>query len=120
MSTHSTATAWTPSPARLHGHCYAASAQSRGSGGRNASDLAKLSAENRRDLLEIVEDRHGVRSTIVTSQLPVEKWHAVVGDPTLADAILDRLVHRAYQLNLKGESMRKRRRALSRIDRHSS
>ena len=50
----------------------------------------------------IIEDRHGVRSTIVTSQLPVEKWHAVVGGPTLADAIFDRLVHRAYQLNLKG------------------
>ena len=60
--------------------------------------LAKLSAENRRDLLEIIEDRHGVRSIIVTSQLPVEKWHAVVGDPTLADAILDRLVHSAYHL----------------------
>ncbi len=70
--------------------------------------LAKLSAENRRDLLEIIEDRYGIRSTVVTSQLPVEKWHDVVGDPTLADAILDRLVHSAYQINLKGESMRKR------------
>ncbi len=78
--------------------------------------LAKLSAENRRDLLEIIEDRHAVRSTIVTSQLPVEKWHAMVGDPTLADAILDRLVHSAYQFNLKGESMRKRRRPLTRTD----
>ena len=78
--------------------------------------LAKLSAENRRDLLEIIEDRHAVRSTIVTSQLPVEKWHGVVGDPTLADAILDRLVHSACQLNLKGESMRKRRRPLTRTD----
>ena len=82
--------------------------------------LAKLSAENRRDLLEIIEDRHALRSTIVTSQLPVEKWHAVVGDPTLADAILDRLVHRAYQLNLKGESMRKRQRALTQTDHQSS
>ena len=82
--------------------------------------LAKLSAENRRDLLEIVEDRHAIRSTIVTSQFPVEKWHAVVGDPTLADAILDRLVHRAYQLNLKGESMRKRRNALTQTDHQSS
>ena len=62
-----------------------------------------------RDLLEIIEDRHGLSSTIVTSQLPVENWHAVIGDPTLADAILDRLVHNAYQLNLKGESMRKTR-----------
>ena len=82
--------------------------------------LAKLSAENRRDLLEIIEDRHGVRSTIVTSQLPVEKWHAVVGDPTLADAILDRLVHSAYQLNLKGESMRKKRRPLTQTDHRDS
>ena len=78
--------------------------------------LAKLSAEHRRDLLEIVEDRYGVRSTIMTSQLPVAKWHDVVGDPTLADAILDRLVHSAYQLNLKGESMRKRRRPLTQTD----
>ena len=62
--------------------------------------VSKLSAENRRDLLEIIEDRHGLSSTIVTSQLPVENWHAVIGDPTLADAILDRLVHNAYQPNL--------------------
>ena len=75
--------------------------------------LAKLNAENRRDLLEIIEDRHGIRSTVATSQLPLEKWHDVVGDPTLADAILDRLVHSAYQLNLNGESMRKRRPALT-------
>ena len=75
--------------------------------------LAKLSAENRRDLLEIIEDRYGIRSTVATSQLPVENWHDVIGDPTLADAILDRLVHSAYQLNLKGESMRKRRRPLT-------
>ena len=82
--------------------------------------LAKLRAENRRDLLEIIEDRHALRSTIVTSQFPVEKWHAVVGDPTLADAILDRLVHRAYQLNLKGESMRKRQKTLTQTDHQSS
>ena len=82
--------------------------------------LAKLSAENRRDLFEIIEDRHGLRSTIVTSQLPVEKWHAVVGDPTLADAILDRLVHSAYQLNLKGESMRKKRQPLTQTDHRDS
>ena len=65
--------------------------------------LAKLSAENRRDLLEITEDRYGIRSTVITSQLPVENWHDIVGDPTLADAILDRLVHSSYQLNLKLE-----------------
>jgi DNA replication protein DnaC len=69
--------------------------------------LAPLSAQHRHDLLEIVEDRHGRRSTIVTSQLPVEKWHDQLADPTLADAILDRLVHCAYTLKLKGESIRK-------------
>lgn len=70
--------------------------------------LMKLSAENRRDLLEVLEDRHGVRSTIATSQLPIDEWHNVIGDPTLADAILDRLVHNAYKINIRGESMRKR------------
>jgi DNA replication protein DnaC len=70
--------------------------------------LAPLSDENRRDLLEIVEDRHGCRATLVTSQLPVEHWHEALGDPTLADAILDRLVHNAYKITLHGESMRKR------------
>ena len=69
--------------------------------------LMKMNAENRRDLLEVLEDRHGKRSTIATSQLPTEEWHAVIGDPTLADAILDRLVHNAYKINLRGESMRK-------------
>ena len=78
--------------------------------------VSKLSAENRRDLLEIIEDRHGLSSTIVTSQLPVKSWHAVIGDPTLADAILDRLVHSAYQLNLEGESMRKTRGPLNQTD----
>ena len=72
--------------------------------------LAPFTTENRHDLLEVLEDRHGVRSTVVTSQVPVDKWHDVVGDPTLADAILDRLVHNAYKLDLKGESMRKRSR----------
>ncbi len=71
--------------------------------------LSKLIAEQRRDLLEILEDRHDTRSTIVTSQLPLDKWHHIIGDPTLADAILDRLVHNAYKINLKGESMRKRK-----------
>jgi len=71
--------------------------------------LSKLVAEQRRDLLEILEDRHDARSTIVTSQLPLDKWHHIIGDPTLADAILDRLVHNAYKINLKGESMRKRK-----------
>jgi len=75
--------------------------------------LSKLIAEQRRDLLEILEDRHDTRSTIVTSQLPLDKWHHIIGDPTLADAILDRLVHNAYKINLKGESMRKRKTKLT-------
>jgi DNA replication protein DnaC len=70
--------------------------------------LASLDAAARRDLLELLDDRHGHRSTLVTSQLPVDHWHEVIGDPTLADAILDRLVHSAYRITLKGESMRKR------------
>lgn len=75
--------------------------------------LSKFNAEQRRDLLEILEDRHGSRSTIVTSQIPIEQWHELIGDPTLADAILDRLVHNAYKLKLKGESMRKKRSQLT-------
>ncbi len=71
--------------------------------------LAKMTAENRRDLLEILEDRHDSRSTIITSQLPIDQWHEIIGDPTLADAIMDRMVHNAYKINLKGESMRKRK-----------
>ncbi|MGC9328910.1 MAG: IS21-like element helper ATPase IstB [Candidatus Hinthialibacter sp.] len=70
--------------------------------------LSTLNEEARRDLLELVEDRCGKRSTLMTSQLPIEHWHKIIGDPTLADAILDRLIHDAYKINLKGESMRKR------------
>jgi DNA replication protein DnaC len=69
--------------------------------------LAKLTAPQRRDLLEVLDDRHNRRSTLITSQLPVEHWHKIIGDPTLADAILDRLVHNSYRITLKGESMRK-------------
>ena len=69
--------------------------------------LSPLTADQRRDLLEILEDRHGRGSTMVTSQLPVEHWHETIGDPTIADAILDRLVHNAHRLILKGESLRK-------------
>jgi len=69
--------------------------------------LSPLTADQRRDLLEILEDRHGRGSTMVTSQLPVEHWHEIIGDPTIADAILDRLVHNAHRLILKGESLRK-------------
>lgn len=71
--------------------------------------LAKFTVEQCRDMLEIIEDRHGLRSTLITSQLPVNHWHDIMGDPTLADAIMDRLVHNAYKINLKGESMRKKK-----------
>ena len=69
--------------------------------------LSPLNDTERRDFLEIVEDRHNVRSTMVSTQYPVSKWHKIIDDPTIADAICDRLVHNAYTLNLKGESMRK-------------
>jgi DNA replication protein DnaC len=69
--------------------------------------LNKFNDEQRRDLLEILDDRHNLRSTIVTSQLPVKLWHETIADPTLADAILDRLVHNAHKIQLKGESLRK-------------
>jgi len=70
--------------------------------------LSVFTAAERRDLLEVLEDRHSRASTIVTSQLPVDTWHEVIGDPTYADAVLDRLVHNAHRLQLAGESMRKR------------
>jgi DNA replication protein DnaC len=69
--------------------------------------LAPMTDSERRDLLEVIEDRHGLSSTVVTSQLPVESWHDNIGDPTIADAILDRLIHNAHKINLKGDSMRK-------------
>lgn len=69
----------------------------------------KLNDDQRRDLLEIIEDRYERRSTIVTSQVPVDQWYEIIGNPTIADAILDRLVHNAYRIELTGESMRKHR-----------
>ena len=69
--------------------------------------LSVLTQSQRIDLLEILEDRNGRGSTIVTSQVPADQWHEVIGDPTLADAILDRLVHNAHRLNMTGESMRR-------------
>jgi len=70
--------------------------------------LSVLTPSERRDILEILDDRHGRASTIVTSQIPVDTWHDVIGDPTLGDAILDRIVHNAHRLQLTGESMRKK------------
>jgi DNA replication protein DnaC len=69
--------------------------------------LAPLTDNQRRDILEIVEDRYGSRCTVITSQLPVEKWHDHLGDPTIADAVLDRVVHHAHRIKLKGPSGRK-------------
>ena len=69
--------------------------------------LVPMTEVDRHDMLEIVEDRYGLRSTIVTSQIPVSKWHDTVGDPTIADAILDRLIHRAHRIEMKGKSLRK-------------
>lgn len=71
--------------------------------------LGALADGAQRDLLEILDDRYDKKSTLVTSQLPIDQWHATFADPTIADAILDRLVHNAYRLVLKGESMRKRK-----------
>jgi DNA replication protein DnaC len=71
--------------------------------------LEPLDAAARHDILEILEERYGRRSTIVTSQLPVERWHEIIGDPTYADAILDRLVHNAHRIDLAGESLRRAR-----------
>lgn len=69
--------------------------------------LTPMTDPQRRDLLELMEDRYGLKSTIITSQLPVTAWHEAIGDPTLADAILDRVVHNAHKIEMKGESMRK-------------
>lgn len=68
--------------------------------------LEKLNLGQRNDLLELMEDRHGNKSTLITSQLPVKQWHSAIGDATLADAILDRLVHNSHRIALKGKSMR--------------
>jgi DNA replication protein DnaC len=69
--------------------------------------LKPLAQMERHDLLEVIEDRHGLRSTLVTSQLPVKVWHDYLGEPTVADAILDRLLNNAHRLELRGESLRK-------------
>ena len=74
--------------------------------------LEPLTAEQRHDLLEIVEDRYGRGATLITSQIPVDRWHDLIGDPTLADAILDRVVHNAHRIQLRGESLRRKKAAL--------
>ena len=70
--------------------------------------LARLTAEQRRDLMEVIDDRHDRAATLLASQIPVDRWFEQIGDATYADAILDRIVHTAYRIELRGESMRKR------------
>ena len=70
-----------------------------------------LTANQARDLLELVEDRYDKGSLIITSQVPINRWHELIGVPTLADAILDRVIHNAYRIELSGESLRKQRSA---------
>jgi len=70
--------------------------------------LQKLEIQSRLALLEILEDRHGIKSTVIVSQLPVSSWHEIIGDKTIADAICDRIIHTAYRLEIKGESVRKK------------
>jgi DNA replication protein DnaC len=72
--------------------------------------MTRLTAEHRCDLMEVIDDRHDRGSTIIATQIPVDRWHDQIGDPTYADAILDRLVHNAYRFELRGESMRRRAR----------
>ena len=69
--------------------------------------LEPLDAAARHDLLEILEERYGRRSSVITSQLPIDRWHEIIGDPTYADAILDRLIHNAHRIELAGESLRR-------------
>ena len=71
--------------------------------------LERFTVEPRRDLLDIVEERHNLKSIMITSQLPLHAWHEIIGDPTIADAILDRLLSRTFKLELTGESMRKQK-----------
>jgi len=69
--------------------------------------IASVTSQQYRDLLEVLDDRHGQGATLITSQLPVEEWHQIIGDATVADAIMDRLAHNAYRIALEGESVRK-------------
>ena len=76
-----------------------------------------LNADQARDLLEIVEDRYDAGSLVITSQVPVDRWHEMIGVPTIADAVLDRVIHNAYRIELAGESLRKRRSSPEKIER---
>lgn len=78
--------------------------------------LKPLPQQERHDLLELIEDRHGLRSTLITSQLPINAWHEYLNDPTVADALLDRLTSSAHRLELKGDSLRKRNASLTRSE----
>lgn len=80
--------------------------------------IAPVGRAERHDLLEIMEDRHGSRSTLITSQLPIENWHEYLNDPTIADAVMDRIIHNAHRIVLKGESMRKVNNRLDLIGTH--
>jgi MFS family permease len=75
--------------------------------------LSPVGSDARHDLLEILEQRYGRRSTIITSQFPADKWHGLIGDPTYADAILDRIVYNAHRIVLTGESLRKKRKSIT-------
>jgi len=70
--------------------------------------MSALNGDQRRDFLEIVEDRYSSRSTLMTSQLPVDRWHEMIGDPTIADAVMDRLIHNSHRIQIKGGSMRRK------------
>ena len=72
-----------------------------------------MGQSERHDMMEVIEERHGLKSTLVTSQLPIENWHDYLGEPTLADAVLDRLLHNTHKLLLKGESMRRMKNRLT-------
>lgn len=82
--------------------------------------LQPLDNQNRLTLLEIIEDRHSNKSMIITSQLPVERWYYIIGEKTVADAIMDRLVYQSHRIELTGESMRKRRGQQNMFDDHST
>jgi len=75
--------------------------------------ITPMKEKDRKDLLEVIEDRHGLASTIISTQIPMENWFEAIGDPTISDAVLDRLIHNSHKINLKGESMRKIRSSLT-------